>query len=119
MSTDLTIDFNLQFAFRFDEEAKVHVGFCPLLGIYSQGTTDKEAEEAVASAAALFIGTCYDRDILHSVLRERGMKKVSSPMLGPVTENKQYIAVSGFDRIVERSIPIHLIASMREGMACQ
>ncbi len=43
----LVVTFRLAFATRYDEQAKVHVGLCPLLKLYSQGTTEKEAEDAI------------------------------------------------------------------------
>lgn len=113
------IEFNLAIATRKDEEAGVYVGFCPLLKLYSQGRTEAEAEEAAVSAATLFIGTCYERDILHSVLRERGLKKITAkPKLAP-GEEAQYISVSGFDRAIERSIPLELLSPVGEEVLYQ
>lgn len=113
----LRIEFNLTFAFRKDEETGVYVGFCPVLKVYSQGRTEKEAEDAVLSAATFFIGTCYERDILHNVLRERGLKKVNAkPYVSP---GKRHIVESGFDRLIERSVPLELLSSMGEEVLCR
>ena len=116
MLENLTVDFKLDFGFRWDEDAKVHVGFCPALGLYSQGRTEEEAEAAVASAASLFIGACYDRDILHTVLRERGMTKVTN-LAADVRTKHQYIKLRlmpGFDRVVNIPIPINISGSLHE-----
>jgi predicted RNase H-like HicB family nuclease len=113
------IEFNLAIATRKDEESGVYVGFCPMLKLYSQGRTAQEAEDAAVSAATLFIGTCYERDILHSVLRDRGLKKiVAKPKLAHGEEG-QYISVQGFDRAIERSIPLELLSSVGEEALCQ
>lgn len=113
----MRIEFNLAFAFRKDEETGVYVGFCPVLKVYGQGRTEKEAEDAVLSAASFFIGTCYERDILHNVLRERGLQKVNArPHVPPGRRN---IVVSRFDRVIERSVPLELLSSMGEEDFCR
>src|SRR5438094_2757511 len=40
-----------------------------------QGETKTVARAAIVSAAKLFIVRCYERDILHTVLRDRGMTR--------------------------------------------
>ena len=101
----------------FGEETGVHVGFCPVLKVYSQGRTEKEAEDAVLSAVTFFIGTCYERDILHNVLRKRGLKKVNAKQ--HVSPAKRHIVVSGFDRVIERSVSLELLSSIGEEVLCR
>lgn len=112
----INIRFNLAFAARHDEETGVWVGWCPALSLYSQGRSAEEAEEATVSAATLFIGSCFERDILHTVLREKGLKKVASD--AETLEKKEYIQVEGFERITERSVPLALLSSMQEEVLC-
>lgn len=115
------VSFRLSFSTRHDAEAGVHVGYCRTLNLYSQGRTDEEAEQAVVSAAALFISTCYDRDILHSVLRKRGMTKATSAGLSKVInsdKNAEFISVQTFDREFWRDVPINLVAAQEAAVGC-
>ena len=115
------VSFRLQFATRRDDEANVYVGYCPALKLYSQGRTEQESEEAVVSAVKLFLVACYERDILHSVLRSRGMTKASSIIAAnqiKKDENKQYISVQEFDREFWRDVPISLIAEQEVVETC-
>jgi predicted RNase H-like HicB family nuclease len=106
----MNVEFRLQFATRRDDEAQVFVGFCPALGVYSQGRTREQAENAVVDAVQLVIISCYERDILHSVLRNKGMTKAEP---GTITEEHQYIRfeIADFDQTFERSVPVNLLSS--------
>jgi len=119
----LEVTFSLAFGTRRDEDADVYVGYCPLLNLYSQGTTEEEAETAVVDAAQLFIVTCYGRDTLHRVLRSRGMKKAIPGTAR--SESSQYITVKEFkeledyDRPFERDVSIDLLAGVgQDAAAC-
>jgi hypothetical protein len=118
MST-VQVSFRLKFATRHDVEANVHVGYCPSLRLYSQGRTDQEAEAAVVSAATMFIVACYGRDILHTALRKRGMRKATAGIAAlKANEQSEFIAVRPFDREFWREVPISLLAD-QEAIACQ
>jgi len=119
----LEVTFRLQFATRLDEETQVHVGFCPLLNLYSQGTSTEEASRAVVSAATLFIAECYKREILGSVLRDRGMTEVATAASAEADQS-QFISVKDFSRVFEEDVPLHLLASRhdvsnREAVSCR
>jgi hypothetical protein len=116
MST-VQVSFRLQFATRRDDEANVYVGYCPALKLYSQGRTEHESEEAIVSAVKLFLVACYERDILHSALRNRGMTRATSMVAEQIkkNENEEYIAVRPFDREFWRDVPISLLAA-KEGI---
>jgi len=121
--TPIEVSFRLKFAIRHDSDAGVYVGYCPSLRVYSQGRTDQEVEEAVVSAAKLFIVACYERDILHSVLRKRGMTRAVG---GPAkfaelqsNPDKEFIHVAPrFDREFWRDVPISLLASHESVQTC-
>jgi hypothetical protein len=112
--------FRLQFTTRRDDEANVHVGYCPALKLYSQGTTEHEAEEAVVSAVKLFLVACYERDILHSALRTRGMTRASSMVAAQITqdERKEFISVTPSEREFWRDVPINLLAAQEVSNVC-
>jgi hypothetical protein len=105
----LTVTFNLMFGTRHDEQANVHVGYCPMLNIYSQGTSETEAQEAVVDAAKLFIIACYKRDILHKVLRDRGMTEAVAASAN--TGERQFITIEHYENQFERAVPIELLSS--------
>ena len=117
--TGIQLQFRLKFATRRDDEANVHVGYCPALKLYSQGRTDEEAGRAIVSATSLFIVACYERDILHSVLRERGMTKATSNIQAiAADEKREYISIGNFDREFEADVPISLLAAQQMGELC-
>ena len=49
----------LELRIRYDGYAGVYVGHCPLLGIYSQGTTRKEGLLALKGAILLYVNHCF------------------------------------------------------------
>jgi hypothetical protein len=104
----LTVKFKLAFGTRHDEQSNVYVGYCPMLSIYSQGTSEGEAQEAVVDAAKLFIIECYKRDILHKVLRERGMTEAAAPPEN--ARQRQFITIEHYDNHFEREVPIELLS---------
>ena len=124
--TPIEVSFRLQFAVRHDSDAGVFVGYCPSLKLYSQGRTDQEAEDAVVSAAKLFIVACYERDILHSVLRKRGMTKaIGGPAIAKLkaSPDREFISVMpALDhevwREVWREVPISLLAGLEGVQSC-
>src|SRR5690242_19524317 len=113
---NIRVEFSLDCMSRHDSDANVLVGYIPALRLYSQGRDEKELENAMKSAAALFIVTCYERDILHKVLRERGMTKATTKAAADKARQGQYISVSErastptFDRDFKITVPIELIA---------
>lgn len=115
------VSFRLQFATRRDDEANVYVGYCPALKIYSQGKTEQESEEAVVSAVKLFLVACYERDILHSALRNRGMTRASTDAASRIKQDskKEFISVQAFDREFWRDVPINLVAAQETTESCQ
>ncbi len=116
---NVQVSFRLQFATRRDDEANVYVGYCPALKLYSQGTTEQESEEAIVSAVKLFLVACYERDILHSALRSRGMTRASSMVVNQIKNDaqKEFISVQSFDREFWRDVPINLL-TVQENEQC-
>ena len=119
----IQLQFRLGFAMRYDADAGVHVSYCPTLSLYSQGETKAEARTAIVSAAKLFIVRCYERDILHTALRERGMTRASSEEMARISTdaecNKEFISVnSSFTDFFEEDVPIHLLAAQEAATTC-
>jgi hypothetical protein len=122
VTPEIQVMFRLNFARRFDERAGVHVGYCPALGIYSQGATESEAETAIVNAAKLFIITCYGRDILHKVLRNQGMTKAVAFDMEELLkqEEQEFIAIRPqFEAEFARDVSISLVPGNEVANACQ
>jgi hypothetical protein len=116
----IQVSFRLQFATRRDDEANVYVGYCPALKLYSQGITEHQAEEAIVSAVKLFLVACYERDILHSALRNRGMTRASSMVADKIMKDdrKEFISVRPFEKEFWRDVPINLLAAQEAPSTC-
>jgi hypothetical protein len=117
----IQVSFRLKFAMRHDDDADVYVGYCPALKLYSQGTDMDEAKAAIISAAKLFIVRCYERDILHTVLRERGMTRASSEQVAKISGAAgpdEYISVGRFTEHFEYDVPIQLLAAKEAANLC-
>ena len=56
-----------------------YISHCPLLDVYSQGSTQDEALENIVEALELFIESCYSRGCLDEVLKDCGFALESSP----------------------------------------
>lgn len=72
MKLEIEFDIKLRAAMRYDEAAEVWVSWCPALDIYSQGTTEQRAQEAIKDALAMYVRYCYERKILGTILAKRG-----------------------------------------------
>lgn len=60
----LSIEIPLDVALRYDEQNDIHVSWCPSLNIYSQGTTEEGATEALRSALVMFLQHAYERGVV-------------------------------------------------------
>lgn len=119
----IQLQFRLGFAMRYDIDAAVHVSYCPTLSLYSQAETKDEARAAIISAAKLFIVRCYERDILHTALRERGMTRATSEEIARISTdaecNKEFISVNNnFTDFFEEDVPIQLLAAQEAATNC-
>ena len=56
------------------EESGMYCVRCPALGVASQGMNVPEAKKNIAEAVELFIESCFERGILHEVLKEQGFQ---------------------------------------------
>ncbi len=73
------VRFNVELQIAVKKKANVYVSYCPVLDIYSQGTTLKEAERNISEAIKLFIDTCFEMGTLDAVLKACGFKATSKP----------------------------------------
>lgn len=102
---------NLGGAYRWDEDAKAYVCYCPALNIYSQCLQESEVKNALQSTIMLYLETCWSRGILESVLSKAGFRP-SAEGLTPRELHEQYIKIeTQFPRLFDMDIPLHLIAA--------
>jgi predicted RNase H-like HicB family nuclease len=113
------IQLKLMGAVRKDAEAKVWVGYCPTLKVYSQGTDKDEATAALKDAAASFVLVCLQQKTLEQALEKRGFapcKESPAPEKGSGEDDKrEWIQIrklydkGEFEFSV--NVPFHLIAA--------
>jgi hypothetical protein len=60
---------------KYDERAKVYVGYAPSLNIYSQATSEEYARRALESAITLFLSVACNGRGFASVLATAGLTK--------------------------------------------
>lgn len=114
MPNNVAVQFQLDCFSRHDEQANIKVGYIPALRIYSQGHNDTELEQALISAASMFIITCYERGILEKTLKDRGMIRATAERMAVHGPPEQFISVTEqarFDRQFKVEVPINLVAA--------
>ena len=60
---------------RYDERAKMYVGYAPSLNIYSQATTEKHARRALESAITLFLAAASNGRGFATILATAGLTR--------------------------------------------
>ncbi len=120
----LQIQLRLKGAVRRDDEADVWVGYCPTIKVYSQGTSEDEAEEALKDAAASFVIVCLQQKILERTLESRGFMpcKMTPDELkgtGPTADEAiEYIAVRHYGDEFEFNVTVPYTSALAHA-ACQ
>jgi len=66
---------SLKAGVRYDERAKVYVGYAPALNIYSQATTEAHAKRALESAITLFLSVACNGQGFAGVLATAGLTR--------------------------------------------
>ena len=117
MKVEVTV--KLDVAYRVDDKTGDHISWCPALGIYSQGETEKEADEAIKSAMLNYLRICFQRKILDSILVRHGFSPVASgPGAGDGAdheENCEMISIrelasqKGYHQMRTIDVPLHLV----------
>lgn len=93
----ISFDVSLPVQVRPDDVG--YISHCPVLDVYSQGSTHEEALRNIVEAVQLFIESCYSRGHLDQVLRDCGFV-LQGPMepqqLPTLVENEGAINVPLF-----------------------
>ena len=56
------------------KKGKLFIAKCPLLDVYSQGDSKKEALEHLTEALQLFVESCFERGTLDQVMKKCGFE---------------------------------------------
>ena len=97
-------------AFRPDPETNLYVGFCPSLGIYAHGISEKEVEHSLEDAIILFIKHSYKRSILERILKERGFTSMGNEAVSVEERMMEYVDVQNklYTKVKDMDISINL-----------
>ncbi len=71
---EITVQFSMKLPVKVTKRPKWFIASCPILDIFSQGETEKQAKNNLAEALTLFFISCFERGTLDSVLKESGFK---------------------------------------------
>ncbi|MBA4371367.1 MAG: hypothetical protein C0402_00725 [Thermodesulfovibrio sp.] len=66
------IEIKLKIPITIKTKGKFFVSSCPVLDVYTQGDTEREAKKNIFEAVQLFIMSCIERGTLDAALRELG-----------------------------------------------
>lgn len=87
-----------------------YISCCPILNVYSQGQSEKEAEKNLIEALVLFFESCIERGTLTQVMQEAGFqveREVSVKVQRQKKSSTKYI-----------DVPIHLVAPKNHESLC-
>ena len=70
---EISIRVNLH-AYIKKEKEGIFLSYCPVLDLYSQGDTQKEARKNIIEATQMFIESCVEDGTLNSVLHDSGFR---------------------------------------------
>jgi predicted RNase H-like HicB family nuclease len=78
-------EFKVKLPVKLEKKEHMYVSSCPILDVYSQGKTQKEAIHNIIEALKLFLISCFERNALDAVLKESGFtaQKKARPLRKP------------------------------------
>jgi predicted RNase H-like HicB family nuclease len=115
----LKITASVRAATRRDDEAGVYVAFCPTLKLYSQGTDEARARQAMESAIMLFMSTCIKIGVLNEALQERGFSDaISRDTKSPKQLSEEFVSIEKYEHTYEVDVPLYLLNRSEESMTC-
>ena len=115
----LKITASVRAATRKDDETGVYVAFCPTLRLYSQGTDEQRARQAMESAIMLFLSTCIKIGVLDEALQQCGFSDaMSRDSKSPKQLSEEFVSIEKYDHTYEVDVPLYLLNRSEESMAC-
>jgi len=115
----LKITASVRAATRRDDDTGVYVAFCPTLQLYSQGTDEPRAKQALEGAILLFLSTCIKNGVLDEALQERGFSDAQSQdKKSPKQLSEEFVSIEKYDNTYEIDVPMYLLNRSEESMTC-
>jgi predicted RNase H-like HicB family nuclease len=115
----MKITANVRAATRRDDDTSVYVAWCPTLQLYSQGTDEKRARQALEGAIFLFLTTCMNHGVLDEALRDRGFSSAASrDTKSPEQWSKEFVTVEKYDQTYELDVPLYLLNRGDKEITC-
>ena len=71
---DVKIEFHIPV--KYKTEGDIIVASCASLGVYTQGETQKEAEDNLMEAVTLFVESAYEMGTLLEILKDSGVAPI-------------------------------------------
>ena len=94
-------------------DGRYFVSWCPVLDVFSQGVTEREALDNLVEALRLFLESCIERGTISQVLKDCGFTVVSDPA------TRRKMRAHGFPEKYEAvRVPIELLADERNRESC-
>lgn len=113
----MTGQFQVTCTIRHDAETGSYVARCLEFDLYSAGTTELEAQEAIKSAVAMFLDYAYEQKQLGEILQSIGMQFTSGDACA-LAENI-YAKVGGIDtQTIPIQVPFFLLQKQQEAVSC-
>jgi predicted RNase H-like HicB family nuclease len=103
-----TVTISIHLLCTVKEAEGLWVTGCPLLDLYSQGSSEDDAKRSLEEAILLWVENCVERGTLDQALRECGFHSVRPEA---IREGDQHIAVhpvSDEEALPANTFPIHL-----------
>lgn len=115
----MQINFRLPAAYRIDDRTGMHVAYCPMLDVCSQGETEEESVHALRSALVLFLTHHFKHQTIDTVLSEYGFVPAGHPDANP---DLGAISISEIPDSYERAdwidVPLNMTTVANAGAAC-
>lgn len=89
-----------------------------VLGIYSQGEDEAEAQQAIQEALGLYLETAFEHDRLDQILRRAGFAQLSSITLEPAIQNQMEYVAAHQEKEIPIEVPLYLLAQQTKTAEC-
>jgi hypothetical protein len=118
------IDFCFNIVKSWDDVSKVWIAYCPTLRLLTQVRDESRVEEAMNTTIESFVFLCWERNLLNSAMRDRGMMKSEKSHDADrlkekaVASQSEFLMLSGGVRDAWSQVPIELLAGKRTMVGC-
>ena len=87
-------EMKMKLPIKFVKKEKWYVASCPVLDVFSQGNTKKQAKDNLSEALSLFFVTCLEHGTLDGVLRDCGFRPAKRAIRRkPIAQKESYLNI--------------------------